>query len=273
MPRLLLIIVISGLLFFTPWSSEAVASEPNISALAAIVIDRTTGQIYYEKAANQQRHPASLTKIMTAILVIETKIGQENVIVSKEAAQIHIGSIVNLKTGDRITVNDLVKGALLASANDSTVALAIHTAGSHDGFVELMNTKAFLLGLAETHFANTNGYSKANHYSTAKDLSQLARYCLQNDYFAKLVSSKLGDLKLVDKRGKTKVLQLQSTNRFLEMYPGANGVKTGTTSLAGNCLLASAKKGDRQLITVVLKSGNRYGDSQKLMNYGFAYRK
>lgn len=272
MQRLLLIIVISGLLF-TPWSSKAIASEPEISASAAIVMDRTTGQVYYEKAVNKKRHPASLTKIMTAILVIETKIGQENVIVSNEAAMIYIGSILNLKTGDRMTVNDLVKGALWASANDSTVALAIHTAGTHDGFVELMNTKAFLLGLGETHFVNTNGYSKANHYSTAKDLAQLARYCLKNDYFAKLVSSKQGEIKLVDKRGKTKVLQLQNTNRFLEMYPGANGVKTGTTSLAGNCLLASATQGDRQLITVVLKSGNRYGDIQKLMDYGFAYRK
>ncbi|MDA8211882.1 MAG: D-alanyl-D-alanine carboxypeptidase [Clostridia bacterium] len=258
--------ILSGLLVFTP---VAQAEEPEITASAAILMDAATGQIYYEKNAVKQRHPASLTKIMTAIVVIETKIGGEEVKVSSEAAKVYIGSILNLNTGDRVSVNDLVKGALWASANDSTVALAVHTAGTHDGFVDMMNAKAFLLGLSGTHYLNTNGYSKPNHYSTARDLAQLARYCLKNREFAGLVSTKQGEIKLINKQGKEKIIQLSNTNRFLNMYPGANGVKTGTTSQAGNCLLSSATRGGRQLIAVVLKSHNRYGDSQKLMDYGF----
>lgn len=263
---LLIIAVVFGVLVITP---VAQADEPKISASTAILMDAATGKVLFEKDAEKKRHPASLTKIMTAILVLENEISQENVIVTNEAARIYIGSILRLKTGDRIFVGDLVKGALLASANDSTVALAVHTAGSHDVFVEMMNTKAFLLGLKDTHFVNTNGYSKPNHYSSARDLAQLARYCLKNSDFVKLVSSKQGEIKLKDKQGKEKIIQLRNTNRFLEMYPGANGVKTGTTSQAGNCLLSAATRGGRQLIAVVLKSHNRYGDSQKLMDYGF----
>ena len=262
----ILVPIISGLLIFTP---AAQAEELKISASAAVLMDAATGQIYYEKNAIKRSHPASLTKIMTAILVIETKIGGEEVRVTNEAARVYIGSTLNLNPGDRVTVNELIKGALWASANDSTVALAVHTAGTHDGFIEMMNSKAFLLGLSGTHYINTNGYSKPGHYTTALDLALLARYCLKNPEFAGLVSTKQGEIKLINKHGKEKVIQLNNTNRFLNMYPGANGVKTGTTSQAGNCLLSSATRGGRRLIGVVLKSHNRYADSEKLMDYGF----
>ncbi len=243
---------------------------PQISATSAILIDKDSGKIYFQKNALQARHPASITKIMTAIISLEANIGQEEAQVTPLAAGVYVGSTLNLHVGDRMLVEDVIKAALLASANDSTVVLAEHLAGNHDIFLELMNAKAFILGLDGTNYVNTNGFSKPNHLSTAQDLANLARYCLANPRFAELVATKQAEINLITKKGKAKKLTLRNTNKFLNTYPGANGVKTGTTAKAGNCLLTSVKKDQKQLISVVLKSRNRYTDTKKLMDYGFS---
>ncbi|MDA8233968.1 MAG: D-alanyl-D-alanine carboxypeptidase [Clostridia bacterium] len=265
---------ITVIMLFAFWLTgpEWVAGEellPEISASTAILVDRRTGQVYYAKEADKQRHPASTTKILTGILAIERGRLEEEVVVGRKAAGITIGSTLNLQQGDRLTLKDLVKGALLVSANDSTVAIGEHIGGKGGVFMEMMNTKALLMGATRSNFLNTNGYSKPNHYTTAADLARMSRYALDNPLFAEIVATKESSIAIIDRQGQEKMVDLRNTNRLLGDYPGINGVKTGTTSAAGGCLVTSAVQNGRSLITVVLKSRSRYRDTVKLLNFGF----
>ena len=242
---------------------------PKLSASAAILVDGRTGQVYYAKEAYKQRHPASTTKILTSILAIEGGNMEEEVIVGRKAAGIYIGSTLNLKQGDGVTLKELVKGALLVSANDSTVAIGEHMGGKGQVFLQMMNTKAILMGATHSNFINTNGYSKTNHYTTADDLARMSRYALANPFFAETVATKESSIRITNGRGRDKVIDLHNTNRLLGNYPGVNGVKTGTTSAAGGCLVTSAVQKDRSLIAVVLKSKSRYRDTVRLLDFGF----
>lgn len=246
----------------------AVAAEPYISAYSAILMEADTGQVLFEKEMHKRREPASLTKIMTAILALEYGRLEEVVTVDREPARISVGQELHLAQGDRITLENLVKAALLYSANDSTVAIAQHVAGSEERFIELMNAKALVLGALNTRFANTNGYHHPNHYTTAYDLARITRYALTNAKFAEIVSMPRATIYWAD--GK-KEKQVANTNGLVRerSYEGICGVKTGTTMRAGNCLVAAARKGGRTLIAVVLHSRNRYGDAVKLLDYGF----
>ena len=266
-PMLLIIftVFLSPLLF----SGAVNAAEPKITADAAVVIDAETGQIYYAKNPDKRRSPASLTKIMTAILAIELGNPQDIVTISKRAENIYVGSQIYLKEGEKIYLSELIKAALICSANDSTVAIAEHVGWNHDNFVKLMNEKALALGAINTNFVNTNGYSAPNHYSTAYDLAKITRYALQNSTFAELVRTKETTISWQD-NGRKK--EIRSTNRLLKNdYPGVDGVKTGTTARAGNCLIASATRDNRRLIAVVLHSRSRYNDAAKLLEYGFKF--
>ncbi|MEG6617038.1 D-alanyl-D-alanine carboxypeptidase family protein [Peptococcaceae bacterium 1198_IL3148] len=242
-------------------------AEPQITADAAILMDAKTGQIFYAKNPDKQRAPASLTKIMTAILAIELGNLDEVVTVGERAQNIYIGQQIDLQAGEKIKLAELVKAALLYSANDSTVAIAEHVGGSHDHFVQLMNQKALALGLLDTRFVNTNGYSVPNHYSTAYDLALLTKYALNNPTFAQIVKTKETTIHWVDSQ---RTRNIKNTNKLLQNdYPGVDGVKTGTTSRAGNCVIASATRNNQQLIAVVLHSRNRFKDAEKLLEYGF----
>jgi len=242
---------------------------PKVSAASALLLDGRTGQIYYSKDVDKQRHPASTTKILTGILAIERGRLNEKVTVGKKAAGIYIGSTLDLQLGDCLTLGDLVKGALLVSANDSTVAIGEHIGGRGKMFIEMLNTKALVLGAVNSHFVNSNGYSKPNHYVTALDLARVTRYALKNPVFARIVATKESSLSLRSRKGEVKTINLRNTNKLLGEYPGVNGVKTGTTSAAGGCLVTSAQQGNRQLIAVILKSSSRYRDTIKLLDYGF----
>ncbi len=266
-----LTLLISFIIFLSSvmGTSSADAAEPNLTADAAVLIDAETGQIYYAKNADKQRAPASLTKIMTAVLAIELGRTQDIVTISKRAENIYVGSQIDLKEGEKIYLGELIKAALICSANDSTVAIAEHVGLTHDNFVKLMNEKALALGALNTNFVNTNGYSVPNHYSTAYDLAKITRYALQNAAFAKLVRTKETTIHWQDSEREKEV---RNTNRLLKNdYPGVDGVKTGTTARAGNCLIASATRNNRQLIAVVLHSRSRYNDAAKLLEYGFKF--
>jgi len=253
--------------FYFLMPSIALSASLNISAKSAVLIDATTGRIVFDKKSTQRCHPASLTKIMTGIIAIELASPKELVTVSKKAAEVSIGSTVDLHQGDKISLENLLKAALIASANDSTVAIAEHIAGKHDLFVEMMNLKAGLLGAINTHFINTNGYSKPNHYSTAQDLALIARYAMRNSYFAELVATKET---VINWSGRDREIKIRNTNRLLRYeFEGVDGVKTGSTLKAGSCLIASATRDSRQLIAVVLRSGNRYLDATRMLEYGF----
>ncbi|MCL1853245.1 MAG: D-alanyl-D-alanine carboxypeptidase [Peptococcaceae bacterium] len=247
-----------------PVNGEA-AQYPRVSANAAVLMDVNSGQICYERAAHTQRPPASTTKIMTAVLAIESELMDSVVTVSEKAAGTGEASL-HLEAGQKVLLRELVEGALVRSGNDACVAIAEAVAGDVDFFVRDMNRKAAVLGAVNTRFMNPNGLPNPDHVSTAYDLALMARYALQNPVFAKFVNESRGQFESVEPR---KSVDIKNTNKLLDSYPIADGVKTGTTSAAGKCLVASATKDGRRLICVVLDAPDRYGDCQRLLEWGF----
>lgn len=247
------------------WPQEAF-TQPEVSAEAAALMDADSGVFYYAKNATQRRDIASLTKVMTCILAEELASPDEEVEVSSQAAAVSVGSIIDLRTGELIKLGELVKAALICSANDSTVAIAERVAGDHDTFVKWMNAKALLLGMTKTRFANTNGYTHPGHYSTARDMAILASYAMRNPSFARLVGTRQATVRWTKPRREERI---DNTNQLLHGgFPGVTGVKTGTTDAAGQCLIASVSHHGKNLISVVLRSGNRYWDTSQLLTWG-----
>lgn len=236
-----------------------------VSADAAVLMDAATGDVLYDKQAYKKRPPASTTKIMTAILGLELGRPDELVTVSPKAAAVG-ESTIHLDPGEKITLYELITGALIKSGNDACVAIAEQIAGSEENFVKLMNQKALTLGAKDTHFENTNGLPNKNHYSTAYDLALMARYGLQLPTFSSIIRLKETEIHFLEP---DVFMDLRNTNKLLWNYPFADGVKTGTTNAAGKCLVASATKDGRQLIAVVLHAPNRFGDAEKLLEWGF----
>lgn len=268
MPLLIKIIaVLSTMLVLLTFTGPVAAEVPAITASAGILMDASSGQVYYAKKVDARREPASLTKIMTAILAIEYGRMNDVVTVSRRAASVSVGQDIGLRAGDRLTLENLVKAALIYSANDSTVAIAEHIAGSEKEFLRMMNTKALLVGAYNTQFANTNGYHHPSHYTCARDLALITRYALSIGKFRELVGTKETTMRWEDGREKI----IRNTNGLLRdgSFEGVYGVKTGTTPRAGDCLITAAGRGDRNLIAVVLHSKSRYQDTVKLLDYGF----
>jgi D-alanyl-D-alanine carboxypeptidase (penicillin-binding protein 5/6) len=261
------VILLICLLFCLP-TSIANSAPPNIQAEAAILIDAKTGQILYEKNSRVRNAPASTTKVLTAILAIESGRLDDEVKVSARAANT-AGSSMHLSTGQIISMRELVTGLLLRSGNDAAVAIAEHLAGSVENFVALMNAKAQLLEASGSHFANPHGLTAAGHYSTAFDLAWIARYALTNPVFSTIVNTKETNIEWLDRKGKEHDQSLRNTNKLLWLLEEADGVKTGTTNQAGPCLIASATRGNQKLIAVVLHDHSRWYDSMQLLKYGF----
>ncbi|HBP66445.1 MAG TPA: D-alanyl-D-alanine carboxypeptidase [Desulfosporosinus sp.] len=242
-----------------------IASEPSVGAASAVLMDVETGDILYGKKADTRRPPASTTKIMTAILGLELGRPDEVVTVSPKAAAVGEATL-HLDPGEKIILYELITGALVKSGNDACVAIAEHIAGSEEQFVKLMNKKALALGAQNTNFVNTNGLPLKEHYTTAKDLALMARHGLQLPQFAGITRQKTASIHFLEP---DVFMDLKNTNKLLTNYPYANGVKTGTTTAAGKCLVASATKEGRQLLVVVLNAPDRFGDAQKLLEWGF----
>lgn len=242
-------------------AGSLVPDSPYVTADAAVLMDAATGQVLWAKNARRPRPPASTTKIMTALLALEGGRLEQVVTVSPHAAAVGESSM-HLSAGEKLTLEQLLYGALLRSGNDACVAIAEHIAGSEGNFVHLMNLKARELGAENTHFVNPNGLPAAGHLSSAYDLALLTRCALQNPVFNRIVATRVKNL-----GGR---YYFNNTNRLLWSYQGADGVKTGTTSAAGMCLVASATRDGRRLISVVLHSDDRYADTMNLLDYGFA---
>ncbi len=238
---------------------------PAVTAEAAVVMNLNTGEVIYGKNEHERRPPASLTKVMTGYLLIKQADLQKPVTVSEQAASTGESSL-NLKTGDILTVNNLLYGALMKSANDACVALAEETAGREETFAEWMNLQACLLGCSNTRFANSNGLPAKEHYSSAYDLAVMTRAAMQQDIFADIVQTQQYRVQWMDGRQ----MLVRNTNRLLREYPGAIGVKTGTTNEAGQCLIAVAEKEGKRVAVVVLKSRNRFYDAVQLLDYGLS---
>ena len=231
-----------------------------ISARKAIVMDATTGRCLYEKDADARSLIASTTKIMTALVICEQCNVLDRVKIPKEAVGVE-GSSIYLKEGEVLTVQELLYGMMLHSGNDAAVALAIYCGGTMEGFAELMNDKARLLGMKDSHFVNPHGLDAPEHYSTARDLAILAAYAMNNPIFKKTVSTKTVN---VGNRA------LRNHNKLLWQVEGADGVKTGYTKAAGRLLVSSAERQGRRLVAVTIDDGNDWADHAYLLNKGFA---
>jgi D-alanyl-D-alanine carboxypeptidase len=242
------------------------ASEVSVSAKAAALIDVQSGRILYGKNLDKRMRIASLTKIITAIVAIESGKLDETVTVSKNAYRVE-GSSIYLDLGEKQKLIDLVYAIMLRSGNDAATAIAEHVGGgSVQKFVGMMNAKVKELGLEGTHFANPHGLDAEDHYSTAYDMVQLTAYALRNPIFREVVSTKV---KKIPWEGKDWNRTMRNKNKMLIRYEGADGVKTGYTEEAGRCLASSATRYGRQLAVIVLQDGNDWNDSGKLLDYGF----
>lgn len=241
-----------------------------LSATSAVLIEPRTFRILYSFSPNDRRPPASTTKIMTGLLLLERGGLEELVTVSSRAAgRKEDESRIGLKAGEKVSLKELLFDILLKSANDASVAAAEHMAGSVEAFAGMMNLKAQELGCLNTHFSNPHGYYGSTHYSTAFDLAIMARYAMQNPYFASVVRLKEVAFPNPYHPANKKIV---NRNKLLWMYPYADGIKTGATKAAGQCLVASATKNGHQLISVVLncKKGKVWEDSRALLEYGFS---
>jgi D-alanyl-D-alanine carboxypeptidase (penicillin-binding protein 5/6) len=246
-------------------SNLAFASPPpQISAAGAILVDAATGQILYEKSANEPRPIASTTKIMTGLLTIEHCSPEETATMKAAACQTD-GSQLGLQLGERLPVETLLQVLMMKSANDVALALAEHISGNESDFVKLMNQRARSLGAKNTHFSNPHGLYAEDHFSSAYDLALIARAAMQYPRFRRLVATRTETLRAPDGAN----FFLINHNRLLFRNDEADGVKTGFVRQSGNCLVASISREGWRLIAVVLDSGAMYDEAQALFDYGF----
>lgn len=254
-------------------STVPVYGDVELEAPSVVLMEANSGRILYEKNADEVRHPASVTKVMTLLLVFEAidsgKISlKDSVTVSERAAEMG-GSQVYLEVGEVITVEDLIKSVVIASANDAAVALAEFCEGSEAAFVGKMNAKALELGMKNTHFDNTNGLDDTTetHLTSAKDIALMSRELIANH------PSILNYTTIWQDTIRNGEFTLTNTNKLVRFYHGANGLKTGYTSKSGYCISATAKRDGLQLIAVVMgaaTSDQRNVTAKRLFDYGFA---
>ncbi|MBO1578964.1 MULTISPECIES: D-alanyl-D-alanine carboxypeptidase family protein [Bacillus] len=241
-------------------------------ASSAIVIEQDTGKVLFEKSPNEKLPPASMTKIMTMLLIMEQvekgKLKLEDKVRASEHAASMGGSQIFLEPGEEMTVNEMLKGIAIASGNDASVAVAEHIAGSEEGFVNMMNKKAKDLGLKNTHFQNPTGLPAKDHYSTAYDMSIMAKELMKYP----LIRKYTGKYEDYLRENTEKKFWLVNTNKLVRFYPGVDGVKTGFTTEAKYCLTASAEKNGMRVISVVMgapTSKERNNQVTKLLDYAF----
>lgn len=263
-------ILMAAAMMLLPCLTVTALSEEEISAPSAILMDAKSGKILYEKNAHEQRPCASITKVMTLLLVMEAldsgKIHMDDVVTTSAHAASMGGSDIWLEEGEQMTVDMMVKATVVASANDAAVALAEFVSGTEDDFVRCMNERAKELGMNDTTFLNCNGLDEEGHITSAYDVALMSRALIQHPAIFNYTSIWLDYLR----DGKT---QIVNTNKLLRTYRGITGLKTGTTSQAGSCITATAERDGLSLIAVVLgaESGTaRFKDAATLLDHGFA---
>lgn len=268
-------ILLALILLLPVLAGNAQAVDLNINSKSALLMDKNTGTILYEKNAHDRLAPASVTKIMTMLLIMEAvdsgKIAYDDTVTASEAAAAKGGSQVYLKAGETMTVRDMLKSIAVSSANDCACAMAEHLAGSEDAFVEQMNAKAQALGMNDTHFVNCTGLDDGpnadQHRTSAHDIALMSRELLGNHPDIKQFTTIWMDTIRGGSFG------LSNTNKLIRFYNGATGLKTGFTSGAGYCLSASAQRDGLELIAVVMgceSSQIRNAACKSMLDYGFA---
>ncbi|WMM23535.1 D-alanyl-D-alanine carboxypeptidase family protein [Tissierella sp. MB52-C2] len=276
-----LILFIVGVLLST-YSFSYADGDLDLVGEGVILMDMDTGEVLYEKNSNSQFYPASTTKIMTAILALEKGNMDDIVTIDQEVVNLTSGSHIALEPGEQMSLEHLMQALLVESANDAALAIAKYVSGSIEEFSKLMNQKAKEVGALNTNFVNPNGLPNEDHKTTPYDLAMMARYAMKNEKFRSIVGNYTYTIPVTNKKSETRYLK--SSNRLLYSnekidvdgkttpikYDGVNGVKTGYTVAAQQCLVTSFEKDGHKLIAVVLKSTgkNVYSDTHKLLNYG-----
>ena len=268
-------IILALCLVLTVLPVRAGAVDMQIAGKSALLMDITTGQVLYEQNAHERLAPASVTKVMTMLLIMEAidagKIGWNDTVIASEAAAAKGGSQIYLKVGESMTVTDMLKSIAVSSANDCACAMAEHIAGSEAGFVELMNQRAAELGMNDTHFVNCTGLDDGEeakeHLTSAYDIAVMSRELMKNHPdIMKFTTIWMDTVR-------NGAFGLANTNKLVRFYPGATGLKTGFTSGAGYCLSATAQRDGLGLVAVVMgcqTSQGRFGACKQLLDYGFA---
>ncbi len=275
MGKRILSIFMAILLFAAALPTGARAADLQLAAPSAVLMDLATGTVLYETEAHTRLAPASVTKVMTLLLIMEAidsgKIGWQDMVTASETAAAKGGSQVYLKVGETMSVEDMVKSITVSSANDCACAMAEYIAGSEAGFVEKMNQRAQELGMEDTHFVNCTGLddepSAAEHLTSAYDIAVMSRELLLNHPDIKRFTTIWMDTVRDGAFG------LANTNKLVRFYEGTTGLKTGFTSSAGHCLSASAQRDGLELVAVVLhcaSSTDRFQSAKALLDYGFA---
>ena len=250
------------------FAEEQQAIAGNVKA--SILVEASTGEVLSENNADEQLPIASVTKIMTMLLIMERidsgEMTIEDTVTASENANSYGGSTMFLETGEQLSVNDMLKGIAVASANDGCVAMAEHVAGTEEAFVAMMNQKAEELEMTNTHFVNCNGLDEDGHYSSARDVAIMSRELIKHEKIFDYTTIWMDSLR----GGK---FELANTNKLIKYYNGANGLKTGSTSNAGCCLSATAERDGMELVAVVLGAEDtqtRFASASSLLNYGFS---
>lgn len=274
MGKRILTVLLVTMLVLGPLCGRANGVDLNLPAPSAILIDRATGTVLYESNCDEKLAPASVTKVMTLLLIMEAidsgKIGWQDTVTTSEAAAAKGGSQIYLKVGETMSVEEMVKSVTVSSANDCACALAEFIAGSEAAFVDMMNQRAAELGMENTHFVNCTGLddgeNASEHRTTARDISIMSRELLGHEDIKKFTTIWMDTVR-------NGAFGLSNTNKLVRFYEGTTGLKTGFTSGAGYCLSASAERDGMELVAVVLNcasSPDRFQAAKSLLDYGFA---
>ncbi|MDD4564051.1 MAG: D-alanyl-D-alanine carboxypeptidase [Eubacteriales bacterium] len=261
---IILIVLLVGLAFPSYSIEDVQQAPPCVSALTAILIEANSGEALYEKKAEEKAYPASVTKIMTALLAIENGDLDKMVKVSQNAVGVE-GSSIYLEKGERITLRDLVYGLMLRSGNDAAIAISEEIGGSTENFVIMMNKRARELGALNTNFMNPNGLHNPEHYTTAKDMAIISKAAMENSEFKQVAETK----SWVTDRGEGKYNYFYNKNKVVYQYDGGTGIKIGYTKAAGRTLVASSERNGMELICVVMNAPDWFQDTYKLMDYAY----
>ncbi len=266
-------LVVAIVFFGTPVDSTwAFAPDEDLTARAAVLMDAATGKILYQKEPDLRLPPASTTKVITAILTLESgRSFQETLPVSKEATRVPASKLY-LRPGQSLSIQELLYGIMLASANDASMVLAEGIAGSVERFAELMTKKAHDIGATNSNFTNPHGLTAADHYSSAKDLAIIFRYAMKNATFREIVQTKFSSVSttaVVRKKVVPRRISVRNHNRLLWNFDGALGGKTGYTHAAQKCFVGAVQRNGTTLIVAILGARDQWGDTKRLLEYGF----
>lgn len=261
------ILFLLSLVYVTNITTASAYQAPALVAEMAILIDATTGKVLYEKNADMRAYPASTTKLLTLVTALGNNNHRPTVRVSRYAASTE-GSSMYLRANETYSFEEMLYGMMLESGNDAAVAVAENIAGDINSFARLMNLKARNIGMRNSNFVNPSGLPNDNHFTTARDMSTLARYAMNNQTIMQIVGT---NQMTWQRRNYSQPGVIYNTNKLLGSYYGATGMKTGYTSKAKRCLIASAERNGINLIVVLLKSESPcWDDARKLLDYGFS---